>query len=163
MNFNLFWRHLMKLYLKLFSIALILMYCFSPLVAAEFNDINMENIGNMEDINNTSIENGIDEVSNDSIDDEGEANFNVYVDPCSQGDDLQVHIDSDYAHPMNVSLVLYNAAGYPIYTLHNIDMSSHGSAVIPGNILFYCGEYKIKAIFECENYTAERTVTFNVE
>ena len=153
----------MKLYLKLFSISLMLMYCLSPLVAAEFNDTNFNgvieedqnNIDNIGSINNTSIEKN--KINED------EANFNVYVDDCSYGNDLQVHIDSDYSHPMNVSLVLYNAAGYPIYTEHNIDMSSHGSAVIPGNILFYCGAYKLKAIFECENYTAERTVTFNVE
>jgi hypothetical protein len=162
----------MKLYLKLFSLTVILMYCLSPLVATDFNDTNFnglieENSNNLSDIdgiNNTLIEeNEINETTQDSIDDENNAAFNVYVDPCSCGDDLQVHIDSDYEHPMNVSFVLYNAVGYPIYTAHNIDISSHGSAVIPAKILFYCGEYKIKAIFECKNYTVERTVTFNVD
>ncbi len=34
----------MKLYLKLFSISLILMYCLSPLVTAEFNDTNFNGV-----------------------------------------------------------------------------------------------------------------------
>lgn len=162
----------MKTYLKLFSLALVLMYCLSQLVAADFNDTNINGCVGEEQDNETSIDviNStpikkieIDEVLQDSTDDGDTANFNVYVNNCSYGEDLHVFVDSDYGHPMNVSFVLYNAVGYPIYNVHDIDISSHGSAIIPAKILFYCGEYKLKAIFECGNFTVERTVKFNVK
>ena len=135
----------MKSKIKFFSLLIILMYCLSPLVAADLNDTNCS------------------DVVEQNMDDSAIANFDVYVDPCCYGSDVQVHIDTDYNHPMNVSLVLYNAAGYPIFTEHNIDISSHSDTIIPSQILFYKGDYKLKAIFECENNTIEKTIPIHIE
>lgn len=46
----------MKTYLKLFSLALVLMYCLSQLVAADFNDTNINGCVGEEQDNETSID-----------------------------------------------------------------------------------------------------------
>ena len=77
--------------------------------------------------------------------------------------DVQLHIDTDYEYPMTVSFVLYDAAGYPIFTAHDINISSPADTTIPSNILFYHGEYTLKVIFECENSTFVKTITIHLD
>ena len=158
----------MKSKLKFFGLLVILMYCLSPLVAADLNDTNCsEVIGQdmdtiSDETKNIDIINETKETTEDSMPDDDVANFNVNVDPCSYGNDVQIHIDTNYEHPMTVSFALYNAAGYPIFTAHDIDISSSADTVIPSKILFYHGDYTLKVVFDCENSTSVKTIPIHI-